>query len=60
MFKVVRYIANLGPYVWTVVAESPHKDEAERARDFFEANWPWEDTGVQGRIHYSYEVRDES
>lgn len=59
MFKVVRYIDNLGAYVWTVVAESPHKDEAERARDFFEANWPWAESETAGRVYYSYEVRDE-
>lgn len=57
MFEIIRYIDQLGVGVWSVVAEASSKEEAEFARDFFEANWPWEDTGVEGRIHYSYEVR---
>lgn len=57
MFKIIRYIDQLGGGVWTIVAESSSEVEAGYARDFFEANWPWEDTGVDGRVHYSYEVR---
>lgn len=59
MYKVIRYIHSLGDSVWTVVAESTSKIDAEHARDFFEANWPWEETGVPGRIYYYYEVHRE-
>lgn len=57
MFEIIRYIDQLGSEVWSVVANASCKEEAEFARDFFEANWPWEDTGIQGRVHYSYVVR---
>lgn len=58
MFKIVRYIDNLGSHVWTVVAEADNEIDAEHARDFFEANWPWDDESeVPGRIYYSYEVK---
>lgn len=57
MFKIIRYIDNLGGSVWTVVAESTNQIDAEHARDFFEANWPWAESEVEGKVYYSYEVR---
>jgi hypothetical protein len=57
MFKIIRYIDNLGSHVWTVIAYADNEIDAEHARDFFEANWPWEESEVQGRVYYSYEVQ---
>ena len=56
MYNVIRYIDNLGSTVWTVVASSSNKIDAEHARDFFEANWPNTESEIQGLIGYSYEV----
>ena len=56
MYNIVRYIENLGSTVWTVVASSSNKIDAEHARDFFEANWPSTKSEIQGLIRYSYEV----
>lgn len=59
MYKIIRTIDNLGASVWTVVAQSESKIDAEHARDFFEANWPWVESEVDGKVHYSYEVRSD-
>lgn len=56
MYNIVRYIDNLGATVWTVVATSTNKVDAEHARDFFEANWPNTESNVEGLVYYSYEV----
>lgn len=56
MSNVIRYIDNLGGTVWTVVASSSNKIDAEHTMDFFEANWPNMESEIQGLIGYSYEV----
>lgn len=55
-FTIIRTIEALGPNVWSIVAHAEGKEAADHARDFFEANWPYEKTGVDGVVNYRYEV----